>query len=110
MNASAEAKVLSALLFIPEQLPLINVYGKIGVADLDESIIANATEYVCTPLLNCRNDFRSEVRQSDVGPYVGFGARIKVGAATGVRVEFEAVDRDDGDPMTFLSVGIAWEH
>jgi len=109
MNASAEAKVLSALLFIPEQLPLIDVYGKIGVADLDESIVANATEYVCTPFVNCRSDFRSELGRSDVGPYVGFGSRIKFGAATGIRVELEAVDRDDGDPMTFLSVGVAWE-
>jgi len=110
LNASAEARVLSALLFVPEQLPLIDVYGKIGIADLDESIIANATEYVCTPLSICRSDFSSELRQSDVGPYVGFGARIKVGAAAGVRAELEAVDRDGGDPMTFLSVGIAWEH
>ena len=41
-------------------------------------------------------------------PYVGFGGRFVVGAATGVRVEFE-VDRDGGDPMTFVSVGVAWE-
>ena len=29
--------MLSALLFIPEQLPLFDVYGQSGIADLDES-------------------------------------------------------------------------
>ena len=109
MKADADAWVLSALLFIPEPSPSFDVYGKAGVADFDESFVANAYTLDCAPISQCIQRFHSDVHQSDAELYVGIGARFKIAPAVAVRVEYEAIDRE-GDPATMLSVGIAWEH
>jgi opacity protein-like surface antigen len=110
MKAGAEAWLLSALLFIPEQLPLVDVYGKVGVADLAESFTAIATTVECVPLSQCTNRIYSDVHESNVGPYIGIGARFELAPAVAVRAEYEAIDRDVGDPAAMLSLGFAWEH
>jgi hypothetical protein len=122
MSASAKGLVLAAMLFFPEPLASFDVYTKVGVAHLDESLDAYAQDLL-TP--ECQPSpltvgpgrsfppfcfFSNAVDQSDSGAYLGFGARFKIARAAGVRVEYEAVDRDGGDPTTLLSVGIAWEH
>jgi hypothetical protein len=112
MNTSAEANVLAALLFIPEASPSIDVYGKVGVAELDESLHASAVDRrvasgCLPPQPQCF--FTSDSAQSDSVAYVGFGARIKPFRAAGIRVEYEAFERDGGDPTTMLSLGFAVE-
>jgi hypothetical protein len=118
MRASRQAWLLSALLFIPEVLPSVDVYGKVGVAGLDESISARtvdrraATE--CTVRLNERGScvFTSDVDESESAPFVGIGARIKVPracAACAVQFEFETINANVEDNLTILSVGIAME-
>jgi len=109
MKADANAWVLSALLFIPESSPSFDVYGKVGVADLDESFTAGGYTLDCAPVSQCIQRFHSDVHQSNAGLYVGIGAQFKVAPAVAVRVEYEAID-GDGDPAAMLSVGIAWEH
>ena len=109
MKADADAWVLSALLFIPEPSPSFDVYGKAGVAYLDESFVADAYTLDCTPISQCIRTFHSDVHQSDAELYVGIGAQFKIAPAVAVRVEYEAIDRDR-DPAAMLSVGIAWEH
>ena len=109
MKADADAWVLSALLFIPEPSRSFDVYGKAGVAYLDESFVADAYTLDCTPISQCIRWSYSDVHQSDAELYVGIGARFKIAPAVAIRVEYEAIDRD-GDPATMLSVGIAWEH
>ena len=116
MSASSEGKVLAALLFFPEPLVSFDVYTKVGVAHLDESLDAYAFDEL-TP--GCQFGpggfppfclFRNEVDQSESSPYVGFGFRYKIAPAAGVRVEYEAIDGDLGDNTTMFSLGIAWEH
>jgi len=121
MTSSADGKVLAALLFIPEASPRIDIYAKVGVAHLDESLTAAATSYhppECSPIISTvpprvsypsSCSFRSDVDKSGSEPYLGFGARFKVASAAGVRVEYEAVIRNGGDPTQLLSVGIAHE-
>jgi hypothetical protein len=108
IRASSDATVVSALLFIPERARTADFYGKIGIAALDEAFQVSGYDSIapgCQPA--CGFDISFE--KSDSVPYVGIGARFKLGAATGVRVEFDAIDRDGGDPMRSVSVGVAWE-
>jgi len=113
IRASSEATVMSALLFIPERIPETDFYAKVGIAELDESLKASGYDSLGPggqpAIPNCA--FDSSVENSDtMVPYVGFGARIRVGRAAAVRVEFEAMDGDLMDNTTMISLGIAWEH
>jgi len=64
MKADANAWVLSALLFIPESSPTFDVYGKVGVAELDESFSAYAYTLDCAPVSQCLRPLDSAVQQS----------------------------------------------
>lgn len=110
MSASSDARVLSALLFAPESLRLVDVYGKVGVAVFDESLTVHgfdAHSPGCMPPTTCA--FDNQVYQSDSHAYAGIGARFKIARAGAVRIEYEAVDRDGEDPTTLLSLGVALE-
>jgi hypothetical protein len=115
LESDTEAAVLAALLYIPEPMPSFDLYGKVGVADVDDSFTVSGYD---RELPFCRGppfpvpsdcDFNIEAGESGSAPYVGFGARLKVAAAVGIRFEAEAIDRDEDDNLTMLSLGIAWE-
>lgn len=110
LNVKADASVLSALLFIPEGNPSLDIYGKVGVADLNESFATSTTSIACVPIVPCTSAVYGNVHQSDLRPYVGFGARVTVWRSLAVRVEYEGIDRDVGDSFTMLSLGFSWEH
>jgi opacity protein-like surface antigen len=118
MKASFDATVLSALLFIPETSPSLDVYGKIGVADLNESLTTSTTTIAsgypigpeCVPYSRCTSTVNSDVELSESAPYVGIGARVKIASNWALRVEYEGIARDVGDAARMLSLGIAWEH
>lgn len=111
VKASADAKVLSALLFVPETLAFADVYGKLGVARLDETVRAGYREIVCVPMLpSCIASYDAKTRQSDSRPFLGVGARFKVAPAVSLLIEYESIDRDVGDGVAMWSVGAAWEH
>ena len=109
ITASAEATVLAALLFIPQPSPSLDIYGKVGAANLDESFTVSADDYESSnpPFYGLSSSFHDEVEQSDSAPFVGFGARFHVTRAVGVSLEYEAVLGDSGDPTTLVSVGFA---
>jgi len=111
-RAEASAWVASAILFIPERLAF-DFYGKIGVAKLEQSLKAHTFNIAfgggCAISECPRTDLESVVQQSDTRPYFGIGARLKIAPAVGVRIEYEAIDRDPGDYVSMLSIGIAWE-
>jgi hypothetical protein len=108
IKSKAEATVLTALLFVPERLPSFDIYGKIGVARLEESFRVHAFESFvpCLPV-PCRFDI--DEKQTDSRPYAGFGARVEIGRAAAARLEYEAIDGDVGDDWTMISIGVAWE-
>lgn len=114
LNSEANATMLSALLFIPHASPSWDVYGKVGVAKLDESFDVQVVERSLECLApgggylpSCT--FFSQVDETASHPSVGIGARIKIAREWAVRVEYEAIDDDVGDPTTMLSLGFAWE-
>jgi len=121
MKATSKGTLLAALLFIPEASRRLDMYAKVGVAELDESLTADASDLLmpeCQPAAwlvpptfkapaSCH--YSSDVDQSHSGAYLGFGARFAIAGAAAVRLEYEAVDRNGGDPTQLLSVGIAAE-
>jgi len=113
MKASTTAWVASALIFIPERSPTIDVYAKVGMAELEESLEAHHFNYVmggCSPISSCPLIVQDNaVHDKDSRPYFGIGARFKVARAIGVRAEYEAIDRDTGDHTTMISIGVAFE-
>ena len=115
LKTEASATVLTAVLFIPDPSPSFDVYGKVGVAQYKESFEVHVSNW--TPM--CRLQpfgqkpeclFDNQGHQTESQPYLGIGARVKVAREAAVRVEYEAIDHDVGDPTTMLSLGIAWEH
>lgn len=115
LQSSADAKVLTAILFVPEHLRSFDFYGKVGVADLDDSFTVSGYDRL---IPGCRGppfpvapecDFDIEADQSESAPYVGLGVRLEIASAVAVRFEYEAIDRDEGDGPSMLSLGIAWE-
>lgn len=108
-NVRADATVLTALLFVPEPSPRFDVYGKVGIAKLTESVTGEGYNYglpECVP--SCALTVDEE--RKDSRPYVGIGARVKIARAWAVRLEYEEIDGETGDNTTMLSLGIAWEH
>ena len=115
LTSKANATALAALLFIPEPWPPVDVYGKVGVAKLEESFDVWVEDWS----LPCRVRpfgidpscmFSSQADQTGTHPYVGIGARFKVAPAWAVGLEFEGIDGEFGDATTMFSVGIAWQH
>jgi hypothetical protein len=107
VTTRADAAMLAAVLFIPEPMPLFDVYGKLGVAKLDESFFIRARDLRLSSACQCR--FQADEHESVARPYVGIGARFKILPEVGVSVEYETIDRDIGDSTTLLSLGVVWE-
>jgi len=124
INVSTDASVLTALLFIPMPKPSLDVYGKVGVAHINDALAITTTTIEldlphaplvpippeCIPYSRCSSIVSSDVEQSESAPYLGLGARVKIANHWALRVEYEAIDRDVEDTTTMLSVGVAWEH
>jgi hypothetical protein len=108
METSADATVLAALVFLPLRSPSFDVYGKVGVAELDESLRAHALVVVGSPCIPLACNFSSDEHGTDSFPYFGIGVRVAISRAAAFRLEYEAIDRD-GDDTTMWSVGVAWE-
>jgi len=110
METSADAIMLAAVLFVPLRSPALDVYGKVGVAKLDESFQVHAlvSDPPCTPL-TCTN-FSNSGHNTGSHPYFGVGFRHEITRAIALRLEYEAIDRDSGDDTEMWSVGLAWEH
>lgn len=118
MTANAEATVLSAVIFIPEAMPRLDIYGKAGLAAVNTSLSGTAISRViqCPPGSVPTNGgttgpclSTSDVDESESAPYVGVGVRFATGRSWGLRLEYESIDSDVWSDMTMFSVGIAWE-
>jgi hypothetical protein len=108
MESSADATMLSALLFAPLRSPSFDVYGKVGVANLDESLRGYAV-IVGAPCLSSPCTFIADVHEADSHPYFAVGFRAEITRMVAFRAEYEAIDRD-GEDTTMFSLGVAWEH
>jgi opacity protein-like surface antigen len=108
MESSVHATVLAALLFIPLRSQAFDVYGKVGVANVGESLRAHAlrTGAPCVPLA-C--NFSADRHETESQPYVGMGVRLDISRSVAFRLEYEAIDRDAGDDGTLVSAGVVWQ-
>ncbi len=93
-NGSTTAHAVFALGYLPIPLPLVDLYGKLGVARLN----SDTTNY--GPLFSVRQT----IANSDLA--YGVGAQAKFGGLA-VRVEYARINDRNGDP-DLLSAGITW--
>jgi len=99
-NASAHASSTEALgiVYLPIPVPLLDVYGKAGVARLNYGASSSSGCLACVFL-------NTDYKETRVA--YGAGAQLKFNRLA-VRVEYERVSASNGDP-SLLSVGITWK-
>jgi hypothetical protein len=99
LNASVRASSAEALglIYLPLPLPVLDVYGKGGVARLNYRASSSSGCLACNPF----NADRTETRIA-----YGAGAKLKFDRLA-ARVEYERVSARNGDP-SLLSVGLTW--
>ena len=103
VDALQRAQTLSGLVFAPIPLPMIDLYGRAGVARLQSS----GTPYVrCPPGLFCPVFPDLHFNRTNTDFLYGAGAQWKI-SALAVRVEYERINDSHGDP-DLLSAGLTW--
>jgi hypothetical protein len=100
LNASVRASSADALgiIYLPLPVPLLDIYGKAGVARLDYRASSNSGCLAC-------NHFNADYSETRLA--YGGGAQLKFGRFA-VRVEYERISASNGDP-SLLSVGLTWK-
>jgi outer membrane protein with beta-barrel domain len=104
-DAHPTATSLSGLLYAPVPLPLLDLYGKVGISQLRTDVHAAV---VCTTV-NCPPTipFPPLARYEATTNFAyGAGAQLKL-SALAVRLEYERLSAGGGDPA-LLSIGVAW--
>jgi hypothetical protein len=48
------------------------------------------------------------VHHSETAPYVGIGASLKPATGFAIRLEYEVIDSDFGNPTTTIAAGFVW--
>ncbi len=105
-HASASAVGAFLVGYLPQPLPYLDFYGKVGAADLHTSISNTTTAY---PLpLSCGLPCTTLSRQntSDVRFAYAAGVQMKFGAPA-VRLEYQGFTTSGGD-QSLLSLDLAW--
>jgi len=105
-TSGAKAGALYAVGYLPVPLPLLDVFGKFGVARLYQS---NSVYYPasCVPGHECAQYF-GLFRQDAWTTSVAYGAGVQAKFANlGVRAEYERIGGSSGEP-DMISVGASW--
>lgn len=104
------ATILSGLLCAPLPLPLLDLYGKVGLShlrtDVHASVVctANGINTACSPNFPFP-DFA--LNESTTKFAYGAGAQLKF-SALAVRLEYERISTSGSDPE-LLSIGVTWK-
>ncbi|HKC16980.1 MAG TPA: outer membrane beta-barrel protein [Steroidobacteraceae bacterium] len=104
------ATILSGLLYAPLPLPLLDLYGKVGLShlrtDVHASVVctANGINTACSPNFPFP-DFA--LNESTTKFAYGAGAQLKF-SALAVRLEYERISTSGSDPE-LLSIGVTWK-
>ena len=108
-DARVKGPALFAVGYLPIPIPLLDIYGKVGLADLRDTVNAtNVGHYTCgaaCPGIVWIPGVYHLNRTSWDGAY-GAGAQLKL-SSLAVRVEYERVIESGGDP-DLLSMGLTW--
>jgi opacity protein-like surface antigen len=105
-NASTSAKAAAAfgVLYLPLPLPLLDLYGKAGLARLEAKTSAGGS-FGC--LADCPRYLGSFYRDETKGRFAyGAGVQVRVGSFA-IRGEYERISANTGDP-DLLSLGATW--
>ena len=81
---------------------------KVGAAKLYDSITKSTTtnEFKIPP---CTSTVNTDAHGNESAPYLGIGVSTNPASHFAVRLAYEAIYSDCGDPTTMLSIGFAWE-
>ena len=103
VSTKATGPAAFALGFLPLPVPMLDVYGKAGFANIQQSatITLGSGAVACAPGVTCDGFSRTESEFA-----WGVGAQVKTGALA-VRAEFEQF-RASGGNLSFASVGLFW--
>jgi opacity protein-like surface antigen len=102
-DVHATAAAVLGVAYLPLPLPLLDIYGKAGVARLQSNTRANGAAYcasVCFPSFSFRQD------QTNTDFAYGAGVQTKF-YNLALRAEYERISAAGGDPELY-SVGVTW--
>ncbi len=96
LNVNGEAEAFSAfgILFLPLPLPLVDVYGKLGLARVEIEGSSNAGNLFA-------------LDESGTEFAYGAGAQVRFGSLA-ARLEYEAFDVDNTDGVKLYSLGLTY--
>jgi hypothetical protein len=102
----ASASAVGALLvgYLPQPLPYLDFYGKVGVADLHTNISNTTTTYPVSCGVACTTALGQNT--SNVRFAYAAGMQMKFGAPA-VRLEYQGFTTSGGD-QSLLSLDLAW--
>jgi opacity protein-like surface antigen len=102
-SVNDKAAALYGLLYLPLPVPYFDVFGKVGLARLENDVTAHLP-------LACPVGFPScglfQLNRTNTQLAYGGGAQIKIKSLS-VRVEYERIQASDGNPELF-SIGLTW--
>jgi opacity protein-like surface antigen len=102
-HASASAVAAFAVGYLPQPIPFLDFYGKVGVADLRTNV-SNQPTSLCQA---CEIAYAPSVQnQSNARFAYGAGIEVKFGAPA-LRVEYQGFSTSGGDQSLF-SLDFAW--
>jgi hypothetical protein len=103
-HASASAVGAFLVGYLPQPLPYLDFYGKVGAADLHTNISTATTTYPFSCGLPCMT--QSGQNTSNVRFAYAAGVQLKFGAPA-VRLEYQGFTTSGGD-QSLLSLDLAW--
>jgi hypothetical protein len=105
-SSNARAGVLYAVGYLPVPLPLLDVFGKFGIARLYQDTSLNYP-VACVPGHECAQYF-GLLREDVWTTAVAYGAGVQAKFANiGLRAEYERIGGNSGEPDMF-TVGASW--
>jgi hypothetical protein len=111
-DAQSKGPALFAVGYLPLPIPLLDLFGKVGVAHLQTSVnaIRGGGPYTCPPGAFCPAFmlFETEYHSSRTDSSVAYGAGAQVKLSSfAIRLEYERVSESYGDPE-LVSLGVTW--
>jgi len=98
-----KAAALYGLLYVPLPVPYFDVFGKLGLARLENDVTAHLPIACPVGFITCG---LFQLSRADTQLAYGAGAQIRIKSLS-VRVEYERIQASDGTPELF-SLGLTW--
>ncbi len=105
-HASASAVGAFLVGYLPQPLPYLDFYGKVGAADLHTNVSNTTTTYPLPPSCGLGCTTQSGQNTSNVRFAYAAGMQLKFGAPA-VRLEYQGFTTSGGDQSLF-SLDLAW--